>query len=131
MRPDPGTQTLGTRRDGGRIVWTSIRVWDIATGRTLREFGGTPGGWPLLAALDGGGALAAGLDEGLLSFSRPHSCSCRESLCVQRMAVMNDRVPSYAHRPSPRGSSGAPAAGGRAATLLFRRVHYVFKKITM
>ena len=46
--------------------------------------------------------LEAGLDEGLLSLSPPHSSSHGEYLYVQRATVANDGPPSSAHRPRRR-----------------------------
>ena len=41
----------------------------------------------------------AGLDEGLLSLSLPHSCLYAEQPYEQHINENNDRTPSYIHRP--------------------------------
>ena len=56
---------------------------------------------------------AAGLDEGLLSFSLPHSRLYGESPYVKHINVVNDSVPSYIHRPRCRRTR--PSAARRSS----------------
>jgi hypothetical protein len=62
------------------------------------------------------GAEEAGLDGGLLQFSRPHCILYGTSILEQRISVTNDSAPSYIDRGPcgrPGGRDGAAARGGR------------------